>query len=120
MPEQALGTVFTEVHHALLFGWIGRAVIETAGEEAGVKILRIAIRQYGQERGRRMALRARAGGLALNLAAYFAYGEWKASPPEALPEGCSDWTQQAQWLEKTPQHSRERVTRCPWHEAWKA
>jgi len=115
MPES-----FTEVHHALLFGWIGRAVIEAAGDEA--RTMRIAVIRYGQERGRRMALRARANGHALSMAAYFAYGEWVASPPDALPPGCSKWTQQAQWVEEAP-HARERserITRCPWFEAWKA
>lgn len=116
MPDRFAGTVFTEVHHALLFGWIGRAVIEAVGEGD----MRIAVRLYGQERGRRMALRARAVGQALSLAAYFAYGEWKASPPEALPEGRSGWTGSQQWIEKTSQIARERVTRCPWHAAWKA
>jgi len=81
--------------------------------------MRIAVKKYGQERGRRMALRARANGHALSLAAYFNYGEWKASPPDVLPEGCSAWTQQAQWVEKAPR-AHERITRCPWHEAWKA
>jgi len=122
MPEKFAGTVFTEVHHALLFGWIGRAVCETAGDEVGTDMLRIAVRRYGQERGRRMALRATANGHALSMAAYFAYGEWKASPPEALPPGCSAWTQQAQWVEKAPtdRERSELVTRCPWNEAWKA
>ncbi len=120
MPEQFAGTVFTEVHHALLFGWIGRAVIEAVGEAQGEEVMRIAVKQYGQERGRRMALRARAGGQALSLAAYLAYGEWKASPPEALPEGCGGWTGSQQWIERTSQIARERVTRCPWHAAWKA
>ena len=49
MPDKLMRTVFTEVHHALLFGWIGRAVCEATGDEAGSAVLRIAVTRYGQE-----------------------------------------------------------------------
>ncbi len=51
---------FTEEHHAMLFALISKAVIERAGEQHGEAIIRKAVRQYGAERGRRMALRAQA------------------------------------------------------------
>ncbi len=53
---------FSAAHHAQLFGWISRAIIGMAGEEQGTALIRRAVRSYGRERGRRMALRAIAEG----------------------------------------------------------
>lgn len=99
---------FTETHHALLFGWISRAVVELVGEKKGEVILRKAVRQYGQERGRRMALRAKANGDALTMANFMAYSEWKAS----------SGVMEQSIVERSP-HAKVYITQCPWHTAWK-
>jgi hypothetical protein len=99
---------FTEVHHALLFAWIGKAVVEQAGEQTGEAILRKAIRQYGEERGRRMALRAQANKHALSMVNYIGYGEYKISPGEM----------ELKTIQRSP-HARICISRCPWHTTWK-
>ncbi len=99
---------FTEVHHALLFAWIGKAVVEQAGEQTGEAILRKAIRQYGEERGRRMALRARTNKHGLSMVNYFGYGEYKISPGEM----------ELKIIRLSP-HTRLCISKCPWHTTWK-
>ena len=98
---------FTEFHHALLFGWISKAVIEIVGEQHGETVLRKAVRQYGEERGRRMAHRAKANGHPLSMTNYLAYSEWKASPGEM----------KLTMVEKSP-HAKVYVHKCPWHTVW--
>ncbi len=98
---------FAAAHHALLFAWISRAVVERVGEDRGESVTRKAVRRYGEERGRRMARRAQACGHALSMANYFAYGEWEAGPGEM----------EQQIVEKVP-HARVHVHKCPWHTAW--
>ena len=48
--------VFSESSHAILFALIARQVVTRYGEEMGLPALRKAIRRYGEQRGRRMAL----------------------------------------------------------------
>jgi hypothetical protein len=98
---------FTAEHHALLFGWLARAVVEEAGPGMGEPVVRRAVRRYGRERGGRMAARATADGHPLTLSAYVAYGEWRADP---------DAMEQA-FAERAPQ-ARLLVDRCPWHTVW--
>ena len=99
---------FTEVHHALLFAWIGKAVVKQVGEQMGEAILRRAIRQYGEERGRRMALRAQANKHALSMVNYFGYGEYKISPGEMDLK-----------ITRRSPHTRLCISKCPWHKTWK-
>ena len=99
---------FTEIHHALLFALISRSVIEGVGEQKGEAIIRKAVRQYGQERGHRMALRAQANKHALNMTNYIAYNEYKNSPGGM----------EQKIIEKVP-HARVRISKCPWHTTWK-
>jgi len=47
---------FTAQHHALLFSCIARSVIQRGGKENGEQILRKAVKKYGLQRGKRMAL----------------------------------------------------------------
>ena len=98
---------FTPTHHALLFAWISRAVIERTGLERGEQVVRKAIRRYGEERGERMALRAQGDGVPLNMTSYMAYGEWAADPGE------SEHT-----VFEEDAGVRTVVHRCPWHKAW--
>lgn len=98
---------FTATHHALLFAWISRAVINAVGEEKGEGIIRKAVVKYGMQRGKRMAMRAKANGHKLTMANYIPYGEWKAQKGEM----------EYKILEKVP-HMKMNVFKCPWHSAW--
>src|SRR5512137_1151344 len=82
MPKELEQSKFNEYQHALLFGWIARAIVERAGEERGVSIIRKAIRRYGEQRGRRMALRAQANNHTLSMANYIGYSEYRPTPGE--------------------------------------
>ena len=74
MPDIHEQEGFSEAQHALLFAWISRAVMETVGEQKGQEAIRKAVLRYGTQRGKRMALRARANGDPLNMLNYMAYG----------------------------------------------
>jgi hypothetical protein len=100
---------FTEIHHALLFGWIARAVIEAIGEQNGEVIIRKAVQQYGNQRGRRMALRAKSNRHPLNMANYIAYSEWISSPGSQ---------HEKEMVEKAPD-AKVHIHKCPWYAAWK-
>jgi hypothetical protein len=93
----------------MLFGWMARAVIQRVGEEKGEVVVRQAVRRYGEQRGRRMALRAEANGHPRSMTNYIVYGEWAASEPVA----------EQKVLTKSPD-ARVQVLKCPWHRAWKA
>ena len=99
---------FTETHHALLFAWIARAVIERSGEQRGETIIRKAIRQYGEQRGRRMALRAQANHHPCNMLNYWAYSEYRPTPGEF----------ELKIIERVP-HARAYTPKCPWYATWK-
>ena len=107
MTNDEIRGSFTPTHHAMLFAWLSRAMIERAGEEQGARIVRQAVRRYGEQRGRRMALRARANGHPLTMANYVAYGEWEGGKDEAEQEV----------VERAPD-TRVLIHRCPWNSAW--
>jgi hypothetical protein len=98
---------FTETHHALLFACLARSIMEAAGLVKGEAVVRQAVREYGMERGRRMALRAKVNGDALTMLNYIAYGEWSAS------RGAMK-----QAIVARAQHAKAHVSLCPWHTAW--
>jgi hypothetical protein len=100
---------FTEIHHALLFAWLGKAIIERTGEQRGEAIIRKVVQQYGVERGRRMALRAKAKKHVLSMVNYFGYSEYRITP------GAMDMK-----IIKQSPHAKLWVSKCPWHNAWKA
>jgi hypothetical protein len=99
---------FSPKHHALLFAWISKAVHDRVESDEAEVIIKKAVRRYGEERGGRMALRAKANGHKLSMLNYLAYGEWRAEP------GAS----QQEVVERTPR-ANIHVRRCPWHEAWR-
>ena len=99
---------FTPMHHALLFTCIAKSVILEIGEKVSGPILGDAVKKYGEERGRRMALRAQKFGDSLTMDNYFAYGEWVA------PEGETDF----RFVTKRP-HARLHAFKCPWYGVWK-
>jgi len=97
----------TATHHAMLFAYLAREAVARAGKAEGERIVRLAVRRYGEERGRRMALRAVADGLPLTMTTYLAYGEWRASADSMSREVLS-----------TAPDAHTLVYLCPWHEAW--
>lgn len=98
---------FEAAHHALLFAWLARAVVEGVGPEVGERVVRGAVRRYGRERGGRMAARAVADGHPRNLDSYVAYSEWRADPG----------SMEQAFVERRPR-ARLVVDRCPWHSVW--
>ncbi len=81
----------TATHHAPLFAWAARELCRAAGDR-GEGIVRRAVRRYGEQRGRRMALRAQADGHPLDMVHYMAYGEWRAEQGEMASPASSSTT----------------------------
>jgi hypothetical protein len=98
---------FTAAHHAVLFALLSRSAVTHLGIENGEKVIRQAVRRYGEQRGRRMALRAQRDGEQLSMLNYMAYGEWRVEPGES-----------AQRSAEIVPHVRSFVDRCPWNQAW--
>ena len=99
---------FTPAHHGLLMAWIARQVCQRVGPVKGEMVIRKAIRRYGEERGQRMALRARADKKELTTISFMIYGEWSAAPGEV-----------DQKLEQNNHNNmRLLVGRCPWQSVW--
>lgn len=96
----------TATHHAMLFALAAREIVQAAPDR-GEGIVRQAVRRYGAQRGKRMALRAQANGDPLDMFNYMAYGEW------AVGEG----EMSSQMVAEGPA-ARSVVQRCPWHTAW--
>ena len=107
MRQNESSLTFTPMHHALLFAWISRAVIERVGREKGEDAIHRATVRYGEQRGRRMAMRAEANGHPLTMNSYKAYGEWRAKPGESESE-----------VVRTEPQLTVNVLRCQWHRAW--
>jgi hypothetical protein len=108
MVLQSKSQPFTETHHALLFGWLSKAVIEEVGEQRGKAVISKAVRKYGEERGRRMAMRAKADGHTLNVADFFVYAEYRVITGRM----------KARVAERSANLSLE-ASNCPWNDAWK-
>lgn len=108
MSDHSLRESFSPTHHALLFAWLSREVVQRAGKEEGEAIMREAVRRYAGQRGKRMALRAQANGHALTMNHYRMYGEWRHNDPDASA---------AEVVEQVP-HLKQHVLKCPWHTAW--
>jgi hypothetical protein len=102
-PKKSFGAK----HHALLFAWISREVMRCVGAEKGEAVIRKAVRRYGSQRGRRMAMRTQADGQMPSMFNFLVYGEWEAS------EGDFD-----RIILETNPHFHIRVGRCPWHSTW--
>jgi hypothetical protein len=98
---------FTASHHATLFALLSRSTVTRLGAEQGEKIIRMAVRRYGEQRGHRMALRAQKDGEPLTMLNYMAYGEWRSEPGEAEQRSA----------EMVP-NARSFSDHCPWNQAW--
>ena len=108
MEQNSQTIQFTARHHALLFVCVAKSVIKGIGDEKGETLIRKAVRKYGEQRGKRMALRAKEYGHDLTMDNYLAYGEWE------VPKNDMDF----KLTEKNP-HARLIVYKCPWYETWK-
>jgi hypothetical protein len=97
----------TEKHHAVLFALLSRQAGQQLGQPDGIKVIRLAVRHYGEQRGRRMALRALRNGKPLTLETFLQYGEWQSATQEGRSEVVTDG-----------QNLISRVLRCPWNNAW--
>jgi hypothetical protein len=98
---------FTAEQHAMLFAWVSRALVEKIGVEKAGPVLKTAVKRYGEQRGRRMALRAENNHHKLDMLGYLTYGEWKAQKGEmamlTIAEGAN---------------LRVSIPKCSWFTAW--
>jgi hypothetical protein len=100
---------FTAESHAMLFAWIAKAAIEKVGENKAGPALTKAVIRYGEQRGKRMAMRAKANHHPLDMLGYLAYGEWKAGKGEMQ-----------MLMSKELPNLRVKVPKCSWFTAWSA
>ncbi|MBU0991900.1 MAG: L-2-amino-thiazoline-4-carboxylic acid hydrolase [Proteobacteria bacterium] len=108
MTDNTVRKQFKAEHHAMLFAWMAGEIIVRAGEGEAAPIIRKAVRRYGEERGNRMAMRARANGHSCTMIDYLSYTEWKAGMNEVKMD----------IVAKRP-NMRVKIPCCPWHTAWK-
>lgn len=108
MSNETVRKGFTAEHHALLFAWMAREMIGRAGERDAAPVIRAAVQEYGMQRGRRMALRAKKNGHKRSMLNYLVYVEWQAGRGEMVTNV----------VEKRPA-MRVKIPRCCWHTAWK-
>ncbi len=70
--------------------------------------MHLAVRHYGEQRGRRMAARARRDGVELSMAAFLAYTEYRLATDLRKQE-----------LSQSGQDVHTTMLQCPWDETWK-
>ncbi len=99
---------FQAGHQALLFAWTAKSLFACCGEKEGDLILADALKIYGNQRGRRMALRAQANGDDLSFWNYLAYQEW------SVPAG-----QIKKKINLKSDHLNAQFLKCPWVETWR-
>ena len=94
-------------HQAMIFAFMAKEAVERCGEKGKESILR-GMTLYGNERGRRMALNAKAHGEEINTLTNQAFGEWTTDYPGQMEFG------QIQ-IEPTLQ---TYISKCAWCDAW--
>lgn len=94
-------------HHAMLFAYIAKEVIDTFGQE-GEYAIRKAVGSYGWQRGRRMAMRARLDGKSQDARSYALYTEWECFPGQVERDS-----------ERRDGCYCIHYHRCPWYTEWK-
>lgn len=97
---------FLPKHHALLYSSIAQACYEILGDGC-IPFLRDVTVAYGNDRGSRMAKKAKADGFELNGLCYLSYSELDV--PDELVERSANII---------GQHATLTTTKCPWYEAW--
>jgi hypothetical protein len=107
MKEKETKESLSPKHHALLFAWISREVIRRVGEERGEAVIHKAVRKYGEQRGRRMALRVQADGQELSMLNFLTHAEWEGNKEDHIQKT----------LETAP-HFHAQVSKCLWHDTW--
>lgn len=105
--SEILRKQLTAEHHAVLFGVLAKNLINIYKEEAKELITK-SVKQYGEQRGKRMALRVEKDGREKNILNYMCYGEWKAN------DGDMDIR-----TEKISPNLNLKVYKCPWYTSWK-
>lgn len=93
-------------HHAAMIGCMNKAVMQIAPNNAE-HLIEQYMRQYGLDRGSKMARQAMEAGYDLNIHTYNAYRQWACEPGASVSHVVSE----------RPDY-RVRVTRCPWQEEW--
>lgn len=99
--------MLNEKHHAFVLCCFYRELTSRYGDR-GRQVFVKGAQTYGEQRGKRMSIRALRDGNALDFDSYFAYGEWKASPGAYEIE-----------MTARPGVVNERVTRCPWADTFR-
>ncbi len=99
----------TERHHAFLVCSYYKA-LKTRFGARGIETFVEATKRYGEQRGRRMALRATQHGFAKDYLGYFTHGEWVPTSPDnfAVEETTTD-----------DGDLHTKVYACPWHAQFK-
>lgn len=93
-----------EIHQADIIVAFYRQLADKCGEK-GIAVFRKASEMYGENRGRRMALKALRDGNALDFDSYFAYGELICQPELNIDEVTAELGL-----------VKEIALRCPWSE----
>ena len=93
-------------HHAMLFAYLAKRTIDAFGE-AGKAAVTAGVRHYGEQRGRRRALRTQADGNPLDVENYLVYGEWEAFPGQM----------DLRFPQYAPEVHMENHC-CPWYTEW--
>ena len=99
---------YNALHHALLYSYIVKAVMDEVGKEAGEKTVEAATKNYGNSRGRRMAMRCDADGFRHDVVGYTTYGEWRQTTGNPS-KGAKDLTAEVPYSSSNG---------CPWYDAW--
>jgi hypothetical protein len=107
MTTEELKKSFGAKHHALLFAWMSREVIQRAGAEKGEAVIRKAVRRYGKQRGGRMAMSAQADGQTPSMFNFLVYGEWEGRRGESN-----------RIILETDPDFHVWVKKCPWYDTW--
>lgn len=94
-------------HHAMLFAYVAKEVMDGFGAEGRQTIVR-AVERYGRQRGRRMAMRARLDGVELDALSYDLYSEWGCFPGQVE---CVAAKEEGSF--------QLHYHRCPWYTEWK-
>lgn len=95
--------MFTEKHHAFIVSSFYKELKNIFGNK-GIDIFVKAAQTYGEQRGKRMSLRALRDGYELTYLAYFAYSEWRATP---------GWFDIKEKIEKNTVYWE--CYKCPWN-----
>ncbi len=93
-------------HHAAMVGCMNKAIMQVAPNNAEY-LIEQCMKQYGLDRGTKMAQQAVEAGYDLNIHTYNAYRQWNCEPGASVSTVVSE----------QPDY-RVRVTRCPWQETW--